>query len=217
MEQVRRSQRLSVSLTKAPPLSQEWLGGPRVSIAADAGHFSEDLIRQSAEILGQQFDVSASALYQFNEAAPAKVVLDFAFEIFTEIGVGVAVAILYDAVKRLISKIGGRSSTSAWAREKQPSTLTWRRTTLRLYDKPSRSYPTSETRIATRSSLTKSSVTGVRALVTSSGLRMPEGANPIPPAGSRAGRHQPACGTAFATARSPVPEGVPDAFWALTA
>ena len=88
----------------APAMTTEWL-----SIAGDAAHFEDDVVYESAVLLGRLGRISPGRLYQFAQEPAARVLLEFVVTMFQAVPPSLLANYLYDGLRpflRVPSRMG---------------------------------------------------------------------------------------------------------------
>jgi hypothetical protein len=79
-------------------------GRPLVTIAGDAHHFSHGDLEEAGKYLLPVVDVEIQALFQFSSEPPAKVLIEYAFELARAIPPDMFASLLYDSLIGLVRK-----------------------------------------------------------------------------------------------------------------
>lgn len=95
-------QALSISILansiEAPANSNK----PGIFIAADAGHFSDEIFGAVIETLGEHFAVSSSRLYQFSFIGPPTIIVELAKTVIMDTPAALLASFLVDPLMRLV-------------------------------------------------------------------------------------------------------------------
>lgn len=95
---------MSYSTSEALGVVQSTRGNAHLSIAADAGDFSDEAIWEAAERLAQLGDVEAHRLYQFGAESICRVIIEFASSGLAGVAWSMFSSALYDAAKNIYGR-----------------------------------------------------------------------------------------------------------------